>query len=541
MASFDPLAGSQIDVDPSLKPKMSQDAAKRRQQLIEMFMQGGATLEQATLEADRYMADYPTLTGMQAPAAPAPPAPAPPVDAPAAPVAPPVSKKSHANLGRTWGGARDFESEEDRDNYQARRTLTPAEKEELRAQGMTAAEIVQMQMSQQDIDMLDSGVYGAGQGWVPVYDPLTGRQTFKQRAPEPPPLIPGGHLPDGLPPGMGGSEAVTGHRRIGERVDNRELQPSLRNKELEDAGYSIERFDGPNGPEWVYHMNRPGDKKGVTPRRAEQLAQYDAVYENRQLQRIAASAGVDPAEAEAAFEKGGMDAVRKLANTSRTRNQQARQNSFSRTMQSRYNPMEYLGRNDINQWQQFVAAEQMLGGGGGFDVSINPKTGERRLMVRRGMDPNQVQATNNQQLLDIGRRVAMNPNALPGNNDNPAMQAQMDAQARAANPAAAGQRDIASGNYESQEAQGELNRLAASFDNTTGGMSLDNERALASALQRPPYNMPQAEAEAYAYRYAEKRRRLWNQGGGPAGQPKPAPAPAAPGLPPPPPGGNRPM
>ena len=180
MASFDPMAGSQIDVDPALKPKDA-DVAKKRAELIQKFLNAGATQEQAEAEADRLMANNPVIFGLQAPAQ----APAPQAAAPAPPVAPPVSKKSHANLGRTWGGARDFESEEDRDNYQARRTLTPAEKAEMRARGMTEADMVQMQMSQQDVDMLDSGVYGAGQGWVPAYDPMTGRQTFKQRAPDP--------------------------------------------------------------------------------------------------------------------------------------------------------------------------------------------------------------------------------------------------------------------------------------------------------------------------------------------------------------------
>lgn len=328
MASFDPMAGSQVTVDPALKPKGGA-SPKRRLRLIQQFMNAGFDRPTAEAEADRYIADYPNMGEDYTPP-PAAQAAAPPA-APAAPVAAPVSKKSHANLGQTWGGARDFESEEDRDNYQARRTLTPAEKEEMRARGMTEADMVQMQMSQQDIDMLDSGVYGAGQGWVPVYDPLTGRQTFKQRAPDP--VYDGEPGGGDIPPKMGGSEAVTGKRRIGARVDNRELSPDLQNPELDRAGYSIVRWDGPNGPEYVYHMNRPDDVGGVSPRRAEQLAQYDAVYENRQLQRIAASAGVDPDEAEAAFEKGGMNAVRNLANKSRTSNQQDRMKRFQAQIQ----------------------------------------------------------------------------------------------------------------------------------------------------------------------------------------------------------------
>jgi len=53
MASFDPMASSQITVDPSLKPKPSKELAARRQQLIEMFMSKGMDAQTAAQEADR--------------------------------------------------------------------------------------------------------------------------------------------------------------------------------------------------------------------------------------------------------------------------------------------------------------------------------------------------------------------------------------------------------------------------------------------------------------------------------------------------------
>lgn len=76
MASFDPLAGSQINVDPSLKPKDA-DLAKKRAELIQRFLNAGATQEQAEAEADRLIANHPVLYGQQtaAPAPQAPPAP----------------------------------------------------------------------------------------------------------------------------------------------------------------------------------------------------------------------------------------------------------------------------------------------------------------------------------------------------------------------------------------------------------------------------------------------------------------------------------
>lgn len=83
MASFDPLASSQVTVDPALKPKPSRELAVRRQQLIEMFMNQGMDETQATQAADQYLADYPVATGQQVagPAAPAPAAPVSPRDA----------------------------------------------------------------------------------------------------------------------------------------------------------------------------------------------------------------------------------------------------------------------------------------------------------------------------------------------------------------------------------------------------------------------------------------------------------------------------
>lgn len=95
---------------------------------------------------------------------------------------------------------------------------------------------------------------------------------------------------------------------------------------------------------------------------------------------------------------------------------------------------------------------------------------------------------------------------------------------REKNPFAAGANDIASGNFESPEAQKDLNRLAASMDTTRGGFSYEDERRLAAALMREPYHMSQPEAEAMAYRYAERRR--WVSGGAPGGRGTLPPTPA---------------
>ena len=113
----------------------------------------------------------------------------------------------------------------------------------------------------------------------------------------------------------------------------------------------------------------------------------------------------------------------------------------------------------------------------------------------------------------------------------PAQEAAAREQLRGLNPAAAGAQDIAAGELERPEAQTEFSRLAESLDNTYGGMSYDNEMAMAAALQKPPYNLDQGTAEELAYRYSEKRRWFSRQRG--------APAPKDPGLPPP--GGRMPL
>lgn len=495
MASFDPMAGSQVTVDPALKPKGGA-SPKRRLRLIQQFMNAGFDRPTAEAEADRYIADYPNMGEDYTPP-PAAQAAKPPA-APAAPVAAPVSKKSHANLGQTWGGARDFESEEDRDNYQARRTLTPAEKAEMRARGMTEADMVQMQMSQQDIDMLDSGVYGAGQGWVPVYDPLTGRQTFKQRAPDP--VYDGEPGGGDIPPKMGGSEAVTGKRRIGARVDNRELSPDLQNPELDRAGYSIVQWDGPNGPEYVYHMNRPDDVGGVSPRRAEQLAQYDAVYENRQLQRIAASAGVDPAEAEAAFEKGGMNAVRNLANKSRTSNQQDRMKRFQAQIQ--------LGGGRLSP--QSIQLETLLNG-------MDPEQRQRAMqyMAPGGRLAAGVDAQNMQNANEVIKRFMTSGAANMQNNPLAQTQAQLaQQQVDAAKPVQVrAQEQVAAGNFNHPDVFAHADAIVHSqFSSRPGVLGIssdftDNEVAIAAQRLADDTGMDIAEAEKIMLRIQADRRR----------------------------------
>lgn len=120
-----------------------------------------------------------------------------------------------------------------------------------------------------------------------------------------------------------------------------------------------------------------------------------------------------------------------------------------------------------------------------------------------------------------------------------AAQDQMDMQRRQQVPELAGQQDIAAGNSQTPEARDHLEGLAERHDTTAGGFSYQDEARLAETLQRPPYNMPQAEAEALAYDLAQERR--WISGARPeerspppAGQSPARPRPQQPADQPPP-------
>jgi hypothetical protein len=437
MASFDPMAGSQIDVDPALKPKDA-DVAKKRAELIQKFLNAGATQEQAEAEADRLMANNPVIFGLQAPAqAPAP--------TPAAPQSPQQSMEADLYAqGYSADEARkqaqmQAEMRAERERKQLEQDLSQSGYGQRRAPGPRTVDgrPVAQGAPFQSVEEAE-GYYSREEGGTPGgYQPSQydremenrgqvmrynehGELGFSTIASDDPAAL---NVPYGVPGAPG---------RLGSR------------DALGEAGWSMETRDTPSGPRrvWVPEQNHQfvnGQWVPVAPE-GGRIARMDQVADGptkpprvgakdrandfqaeRRLYRMAARAGISPEEmrkrAPAAFGdlatgagslRPGADA-RQVVESARAAGEAGRQASFTRTMQARHNPMEYLGRGDINQWQQFVAAEQMLGGGGGFEVSVDPKTGERRVRVQRGMDPNQVQATNNQQLLDLGRRVGMNP------------------------------------------------------------------------------------------------------------------------------------
>lgn len=444
MASFDPMAGSQIDVDPSLKPKPSKELAARRQQLIEMFMQKGATPEQAAQEADAYLAKYPAATGQSQPTAPAP--------APAAPKSPQESMEADLYAqGYSADEARkqaqmQAEMRAERERKQLEQDLSQGGYGQRRAPGPSTVDgrPVAQGAPFQSLEEAE-GYYSREEGGTPGgYQPSPYDQDMEKRGQvmrynehgelgfstihsDDPAAM---NVPYGVPgaPGRLGSRDALG--AAGWKSEDVDTPSGRRKVWVPEQNYQFVNGQWvPVAPEGgdITRMDQVADGP-VKPPRVGAKDRANDFQEERRLYRMAARAGMSPEEMRAADPKkwGNAEsgvgslrpgaASRQAVESNRAAKEEGRSAAFTRLMQSRYNPMEYLGRGDINQWQQFVAAEQMLGGGGGFEVSIDPKTGERRVLVKRGMDPNQVQATQNQQLIDLGRRVGMNPELF--NNQN---------------------------------------------------------------------------------------------------------------------------
>ena len=258
----------------------------------------------------------------------------------------------------------------------------------------------------------------------------------------------------------------------------------------------------------------------------DQMRQSPAVVEAR-IKRMAAAAGISFSEAQAMYDKGmtdngggetfdefrrGTKGLRNMATDRRLAEQKAARDNWRATA------MLAGGSQNLNSGNRWIANSL---------VRMNPedRANSMRYMLPGGQLHAQVDAANAEAAASMAQRamtafLANNPGADPEMAKRAAEQA-----LRQQNPAMAGGTDISGGNYASPEAGKEFERLAGDHDTTYTGFSYDDERRLAQTLQKPPYNMPQAEAEAKAYEYAEKRR--WVSGGAPGG-PKPPAGPAAP-------------
>jgi hypothetical protein len=158
-------------------------------------------------------------------------------------------------------------------------------------------------------------------------------------------------------------------------------------------------------------------------------------------------------------------------------------------------------------------SDNIIGGPGGNEAFWNnlamlPEEQYREAVTSMmPMDRNRalVEAQNAQRAAEMAQRamtafLANNPGA--NSETAKAAAAQM---LREKNPAQAGASDIASGQHDTPEAIKEFERLAAANDTWGWGVGPDDPGSMASALQKPPYNLDKPTAEAIAYRYMNRR------------------------------------
>lgn len=295
----------------------------------------------------------------------------------------------------------------------------------------------------------------------------------------------------------GWANAATGGQRVGGPVDNRDVNPDMPQRIPGSSGREYDQtpvlMDSPNGPVWVYGY----DPASQSTRDANAKATSDEL----QLRRMAEKAGISMAEARRMKEEGGGDiaSIRDLVMDRRNADKRSREQAYrDQSMLAGNDPRKNLvnayNRLSPENQQQAMLGLMFPGGASPLDVDVARAMAEARLNVA---------------------------NTLSSPEQTAMMQHQMDQQ----NPEAAGARHISEGQYDTPQAQAELNRLAQSYDTTYGGFSYENEMALAEALQQPPYNIQsQAEAEAIAHRYANNQRWWWTRTSSPASS-QPAGAP----------------
>lgn len=238
--------------------------------------------------------------------------------------------------------------------------------------------------SQRDRDMY-------ARGMVPTVNPETGEVGFSVAFP------PGG--------------ADLG--RPGLRGRRPELQKPVRDARTgapipDSMMYEPQTIDSPLGPTVAY---LPSDAYRTELDRREQVAR---------THRLAERAGYSRQEAAELATSGGevnLEQLRLLGNSRRAADKAARQQAVVRRAQAQYNPMEYMNRGDINDWQRMVTANRLLGprgyrGATPLDVNQAAETAlalrEQRLATGEGFQPRSPQEQELlQQRIDEQKPVAV--------------------------------------------------------------------------------------------------------------------------------------
>jgi len=298
--------------------------------------------------------------------------------------------------------------------------------------------------------------------------------------------------------GLGRRDVPGGLGRLGPRADLEAQDQSL-------PGFNLGLRRGPTGSNYVYEQNEAAQQ------------QQQAYMDERQIARFADRSGVSEAELQAMTPEERRQAVRAGQ----------RSDSNART----------------DRWR----AQMMLAGQNRAKNQVNAFS----MMDEPGVSEDQRQSL--QYMLPGGALVAQVDAAAAGqkaDRNTPdgrlvdAKLAQLDREAREADPAAAGRQDLTAGNVTSPMAQKEADRLALQYDSGDegfpmmggyGGMSDTDEANLAAAFVRD-YGMDETLARETARQAADRRR--YDRAGtrnGPRGplpvaprDPRGGPRPAAP-------------
>ena len=214
-----------------------------------------------------------------------------------------------------------------------------------------------------------AGQYGdpdpAARGMVPTYNQETGEVGYSVAIGKPDET---GNIPQGAP------------GRAGYRPDlMRPVIDSATGQPIQGTNkYTKQLRDGPEGLVEVYAPS-PAFRQQLDRRADQQLTR-----------RLATRAGYNPMQAAdmATGQTPNLDRLRAQGDAMRDAAKADRQQAVIRRAQAQTNPLEYMNRGDISEWNRFAAAQNVLGG---------------RV---RGATPNDVAAARNEQLTALGLRVA---------------------------------------------------------------------------------------------------------------------------------------
>lgn len=176
-----------------------------------------------------------------------------------------------------------------------------------------------------------------------------------------------------------------------------------------------------------------------------------------------------------------------LARNQMSDDEKARRAAVVRRAQARGNPLEYLGRDDINDWQQYVMSRALLGG--------------------QITDPNAVKATHNQQLTELGLRTAMGRGFQPITPETQALGQAQVAKAENELPIedhATRERDRNEGKLPANSSAGQ--RVLAKIASEKIGPYATDAEVNEAVREAVKYGIDAAEAEAH---FAPRRRSMY--------------------------------